>query len=65
MTENSVNDPKLLDFNFVGDEYFSLEDMLHVAYLEGKKDYQKDLLNKVNQGLQTSAVTSVSYPAIR
>lgn len=59
MTDNnSATKGKLQDFNFVGDGHFSLEDMLHVAYLEGKKDYQKDLLNTVNQGLQTSAVTS-------
>jgi len=58
MTDNSVNDPKLLDFNFVGDEHFSFEDMLHHAYLEGKKDFQKELISKMQNGLQTSAMTS-------
>lgn len=58
MTENSINNPNLLDFNFVGDEHFSFEDMLHHAYLEGKKDFQKELISKMQNGLQTSALTS-------
>lgn len=49
---------KLLDFDFVGEEHFSLEDMLHNAYLEGKKDFQKELVQKLQKGLQHSAVTS-------
>ena len=58
MIDNSINNPKLLDFNFVGDAHFSYEDMLHHAYLEGKKDFQKELISKMQNGLQTSAMTS-------
>lgn len=59
MIENTVKNPKLLDFNFVGDEdHFSYADMLHHAYLEGKKDFEKELVAKMQNGLQTSAMTS-------
>lgn len=50
----------LVDFELIGNEHFDISDLLHEAYLEGKKDYQKELKEKIQSGLQISAaVTSL------
>lgn len=58
MEKTFENTTRLFDFDFIGDTHFSVDDMLEVAYLEGKNDFQKELKNQINNGLQTSAVTS-------
>lgn len=57
-TETIELKTKLFDFDFVGDDHFSYEDLLHQVYLQGKKDYEKELVSKLKNGLQTSALTS-------
>lgn len=58
MNSTGQNNGKLQDFDFIGEEHFSMEEMLKEAYLEGQKDLKRDIKNKLNKGLQTSAVTS-------
>lgn len=59
--QGEANKTKLTDFDFVGEGHFSFDDMLHLAYLEGQKDFQKDLIKKLERGLQTSAGFSSLY----
>ena len=53
--KSSDSNAKLMDFSFVGDQHLSIDEMLHIAYLEGQKDFKKDIIKMIENNLQTSA----------
>jgi len=57
MSETAENrGSRLIDFDFIGNS-FNQEDMLG-AYLEGRKDVQKEIESLIKNRLQTTAISS-------